>query len=79
MEQIRIKYCDKCINYNDNNTCSAFPSGIPIDILNGKLKHTVRYPEQVGNDVFEDELEFLKAGGIDVSLEELHDDIEYED
>ena len=78
MNEIKIKYCHKCINYNVNNTCSAFPNGIPVDILTGKLKHTVKFPEQVGDDVFEDRIEFLKAGGIDTSLEEMYDDIEYD-
>lgn len=80
MEPIRIKYCHKCINYNDNKTCSAFPNGIPIDILTGKLKHTVKFPEQVGDDVFEDEITFLKSGGIDTTyLEQYRDDQIIED
>ena len=74
------RYCSKCINFeNDNNTCGAFPNGIPTDILSGKIKHLTRFPEQVGDDVFEDRLEFLKSGGIDVTHEEQWDDIEYEE
>jgi hypothetical protein len=74
------RYCEKCINFNqDNNTCSAFPNGIPVDILSGKIKHVTRFPEQVGDDVFEDRIQALKAIGIDTSLEEMYDDIEYED
>lgn len=75
-----LKYCSKCINFNsDNNTCSAFPYGIPVDILSGKIKHVTRFPEQVGTDVFEDRIEFLKSGGIDVTHYEQWDDIEIED
>jgi hypothetical protein len=80
MIMINPKFCEKCINFNsDNNTCGAFPYGIPVDILSGKIKHTVRFPEQVGTDVFEDRLEFLKSGGIDVTHMEQRDDIEYEE
>ena len=77
---MNTRYCEKCINFNhDNNTCSAFPNGISVDILSGKIKHVVRFPEQVGNDVFEDEIEFLKSGGIDTTYLEQWNDIEIED
>lgn len=73
------KYCSKCVNYNNDYTCSAFPYTIPVDLLSGKIKHTTRFPEQVGEDVFQDKIEFLKSGGIDVTHEEQWDDQEIED
>lgn len=74
------KYCSKCINFNsDNNSCPAFPQGIPEQLLSGKIKHKSKFPEQIGNDVFEDKIQFLKDGGIDVSDLEQWDDMIIED
>lgn len=70
-----IKYCIKCINFNgDDFTCAAFPNGIPDQLLSGKIKHVSKFPEQIGDDVFLDKIQFLKDGGIDVSdLEQWND------
>lgn len=36
--------CNSCIYVNDNGyTCTAFPDGIPKEILTGKVKHFNEY------------------------------------
>lgn len=73
---INIKYCEKCIHFEGVDfACPAFPSGIPTEILSGKIKHASKFPEQVGTDVFVDEIAFLKAGGIDTTYLEEWDDV----
>ncbi|SDJ95679.1 hypothetical protein SAMN04487898_105148 [Pedobacter sp. ok626] len=75
-----IKYCSKCINFNgDDFTCAAFPNGIPNEILSGKIKHISKFPEQIGDDVFFDKIQFLKDGGIDTRDLEEWDDMIIED
>ncbi|WP_316817294.1 hypothetical protein [Pedobacter nyackensis] len=75
-----IKYCSKCINFNgDDFACVAFPNGIPNEILSGKIKHVSKFPEQMGDDVFLDKIQFLKDGGIDTSDLEQWNDMIIED
>jgi len=51
--------CKRCVWFNNDEgkTCEAFPFGIPLEILEDKIKHTVKFPEQVGDFVFEKEPE----------------------
>lgn len=73
---INTKYCEKCVHFmSDTLSCSAFPNRIPSELLSGKIKHKSRFPDQIGNDVFENEIDFLKSGGIDVSDLERWDDV----
>jgi hypothetical protein len=43
--------CLTCVHYFEHNKCTAFPDGIPFDIVEGEFKHTKRHPEQK-NDIF---------------------------
>ncbi len=41
--------CNQCRHVSDNGmTCAAFPQGIPIPILSGKVQHTKPYPGDHG-------------------------------
>lgn len=80
MLNIEVTYCTKCLHYNsEDQTCNAFPNQIPKEILTGKLKHSTKYPEQVGNDVFEDRIKWMKENGLDTTYEDYPDDIIYVD
>jgi len=50
---VKIPDCYLCINYLDNKKCTAFPEGIPEDILTGKFNHIKKHPEQKNNILFE--------------------------
>lgn len=46
--------CFDCQHFDENtSTCKAFPSQIPIEILNGDNDHTEPLPTQGNNIVFE--------------------------
>ena len=60
---MQLKHCTVCIRYFGVNNkgrvaCSAFPKGIPQDILEGVVAHTVPYPGDNG-ETFHDALEPL--------------------
>jgi len=40
--------CNKCVFYMGNSKCSAFPEGIPEEILTGEHDHTKPYPGDNG-------------------------------
>ena len=40
--------CDLCKHVRENDTCKAFPDGIPEDILTGEHDHTEPYPGDNG-------------------------------
>jgi len=46
--------CEHLIDYVDE-TCKAFPDGIPKEILTGEFKHTKKHPEQ-DNDIVREEI-----------------------
>ena len=48
--EIRIvsSLCDLCAHLGDNETCKAFPNGIPEEILTGDHDHTEPYPGDNG-------------------------------
>jgi len=78
MEQdINTRYCRKCLHFDgDTLTCSAFPMGIPVDLLSGKVKHLSKFPEQVGKDVFVNSAEYWEKEGLQVHWMEFGGDIE---
>ena len=39
--------CNRCINANSDNTCSAFPNGIPEEVLLGEFDHRKPYPNKL--------------------------------
>lgn len=45
--------CGLCRHLRPDNTCAAYPSGIPIIIGSGEVDHLVERPGQVGMVVFE--------------------------
>lgn len=45
--------CKRCKHYINDLKCSAFPAGIPDDILEGDNDHTEPHPEQIDDTVFE--------------------------
>ena len=48
-----ISQCGNCVLYNDfNATCKAFPDGIPIDMLEGKITHNKPIKGQTGDFIF---------------------------
>lgn len=66
LESINTSYCNKCLHFDeDSNTCQAFPNGIPSELLSGKVKHTSRFPEQVGLAVFINEREYWENEGLE--------------
>lgn len=48
-----ILNCSNCKNYLGDNTCLAFPDGIPDEILNGDNDHSKPLPNQDNDIVFE--------------------------
>jgi hypothetical protein len=44
--------CSLCTHLNERTTCTAYPHGIPNDILEGKDYHHKLRDDQVGTDVF---------------------------
>jgi len=40
--------CDLCKHARENDTCDAFPDGIPEAILTGDFDHTTPYPGDHG-------------------------------
>ena len=64
-EDIKTRYCSKCINYDaENKACTSFPAGIPAELLSGKIQHKSKFPEQVGNDVFVNAREYWESEGL---------------
>lgn len=45
--------CSMCKNYLIDNICSAFPKGIPEEILTGENDHSEPLPDQNNDIVFE--------------------------
>ena len=42
-------WCDKCIHFNpEDESCPAFPHGIPDEIFEGLVRHTKPYPGDHG-------------------------------
>ena len=47
--------CSSCKHFRrDDFYCSAYPDGIPDELLSGKEKHTEVRKDQIGNTVFEE-------------------------
>jgi hypothetical protein len=46
--------CFSCKNHTKDLKCKAFPKGIPLDIINGKNKHTTPLKNQKNDVVFEE-------------------------
>jgi hypothetical protein len=64
-EDLKTRYCNKCIHFDaDNKACTAFPSGIPSEILSGKIQHKSKFPEQQGTDVFVNAREYFENEGL---------------
>jgi len=42
-DEVKIPICNTCIHAHADNTCDAFPDGIPSDILNNFADHTKPY------------------------------------
>lgn len=43
-DTFHLVMCSHCVHiYPDSVTCRAFPSGIPLDILDGNFDHTVGF------------------------------------
>lgn len=55
---ICLPICITCKHFDnkdlEGNCCSAFPSGIPNDILSCKFVHDKKHPEQDNDIVFEE-------------------------
>jgi hypothetical protein len=52
--QMRIVgFCHRCTHRTSVLNCTAFPDGIPSDILAGRFIHTRRWPGQTNDIVFE--------------------------
>ncbi len=81
MEQDKnTRYCNRCLHFNsDNNTCAAFPNGIPGKLLSGAIKHKSKLPVQVGTDVFVDGFQYWTDQGLVMHLMIGVDDAEVED
>jgi|GEM_PF-5348579 hypothetical protein len=81
MEEIKnTRYCSKCLHFDgEKNGCNAFPSGIPTDLLSGKVKHKSKFPEQEGNDVFVDAYQYWTDQGLKLHPMIGVDDAEIED
>lgn len=78
MINVEVTYCNKCLHYNnEDQTCNAFPSQIPPEVLTGKLKHKTKFPEQEGNDVFEDRIKWMQENGLDTTYDDYPDDVVY--
>lgn len=45
--------CLFCKHYRLGATCTAFPGGIPMDVISGKLFHNKKLPGQQGRVVYE--------------------------
>lgn len=58
--------CSRCVHYDraepGKTRCSAFPRGIPIDILTGRIDHSKPYSGD-GGIRFEPQREFSSEGG----------------
>ena len=48
-----VFYCQMCVNFWHNGFCSAFPEGIPLEILQGENDHSKPLPDQDNDIVFE--------------------------
>jgi hypothetical protein len=55
-EEIIFPICNKCDRYFADGTCSAFPDGIPDEIMNGFNNHSAPYPGDRG-------FQFVAKGG----------------
>ena len=44
--------CRQCVWYTEGKNCLAFPKGIPAEIWDMKVKHTVTWPNQRANFVW---------------------------
>jgi hypothetical protein len=51
---MEIQLCNLCKHYLGSLTCTAFPAGIPEEILNGENNHSEPLPEQLNKVVFEE-------------------------
>lgn len=81
MEEVKnTRYCSKCLHFDGgNNSCSAFPAGIPEPLLSGKVKHKSKFPEQEGTDVFVDAYQYWTDQGLTMHPMIGVDDAEIED
>jgi len=80
IESKNTRYCDKCLHYDANaQSCPAFPNGIPDQLLAGKIKHILRFPEQVGKDVYVNSREYWEGMGLEFHPMEGIDDFIVED
>ena len=50
---VRIIFCYMCKHRIQENTCEAFPAGIPEEILTGENDHTKPLPDQENDIVYE--------------------------
>jgi len=79
-EPKNTSYCSKCLHYDaDNMVCSAFPNGIPDQLLSGQIQHKSKFPEQVGTDVFVNEREYWESQGLEFHPHDGIDDFIVED
>lgn len=53
IEFTSLDSCFHCANWNVSDTCTAFPDGIPDEILSGENDHTKPLPDQKNDIVFE--------------------------
>lgn len=51
---MQIFVCGNCKNYIGEGICTAFPNGIPNEILTGENDHKTPLPEQDDDIVFEE-------------------------
>jgi hypothetical protein len=54
---MEIQLCNLCKHYLFNLKCTAFPEGIPMEILNGENDHSKPFPQQFNDNVFEKDSE----------------------
>ena len=51
---MQVLRCGNCKHYIGEGLCTAFPNGIPKEILNGENNHEEPLPEQDDDIVFEE-------------------------
>lgn len=54
---MEIQLCNLCKHYLFDLKCTAFPEGIPMEILKGENDHSKPFPQQFNDNVFEKDSE----------------------
>lgn len=54
---MEIQLCNLCKHYLGDLVCTAFPEGIPEEILKGENDHSKPLPQQFNDNVFEKDSE----------------------